>query len=222
MLRGAIFDMDGVLVDNMKVHMKVFAQYAHSHGVEFDPAYVMSLNGMGNADFFSAIFPPEVLARIGGVDAAAAEKEALYRKVYAAEIAPARGLMALLESLRAGGVRMAVGTSAMTANLDFVLDSLGIRPCFDALVTADMVTRTKPDPEIYLRALTELGLAGNECLVFEDAPAGVAAAHAAGIRVVGLTTSTPKAELERLPGVAIAVSDFSGVDFASLDALVRS
>jgi HAD superfamily hydrolase (TIGR01509 family) len=220
MLRGAIFDMDGVLVDNMKVHMRVFAAYAHSHGVEFDPARAMSLNGRGNADFFGAIFPPGLLARIGGVDVAAAEKEALYRREYASEIAPARGLIALLDDFRAHGVKMAVGTSAMTANLDFVLDSLAIRHYFDALVTADMVTRTKPDPEIYLRAAAELGLPPGECLVFEDAPAGIAAAHAAGIRAVGLSTSTTGAELEHLPGVVLTAPDFTSLDLARLDALL--
>jgi HAD superfamily hydrolase (TIGR01509 family) len=220
MLRGAIFDMDGVLVDNMRVHLKVFSDFSRSHGVEVDPARMMSLNGMGNADFFAALFPPEVLARIGGVDAAAREKEALYRREYAPQLAPAHGLVALLNDFRAHGVRMAVGTSAITENLDFVLDGLGIRHYFDALVTSDMVTRTKPDPEIYLRALSSLGLSGNECVVFEDAPAGIRAAHAAGIRVVGLTTSTPAEELRQLPGVVLAVPDFTTVDFATLNALI--
>jgi HAD superfamily hydrolase (TIGR01509 family) len=220
MLKGAIFDMDGVLVDNMKVHIKVFAEYARSRGVDIDPEYVMSLNGMGSDAFFGRIFPPEVLAEAGGVDVVTAEKEALYRREYASQITPARGLIALLEDFRAHGVRMAVGTSAMTANLDFVLDSLGIRHYFDALVTADMVTRTKPDPEIYLRARGELGLEGNQCLVFEDAAAGVEAARGAGIRVVGLSTSMPRAELERLPGVALVVPDFTSLDFARLDALL--
>ena len=220
MLRGAIFDMDGVLVDNMKVHMKAFGEYARRHGVEVDTARAMSMNGQGNADFFGALFPREIIERVG-VDTLAREKEALYREMYAPMLTPARGLVALLGEFRANGVRMAVGTSAITANLDFVLDGLGIRGYFDALVTSDMVTRTKPDPEIYLRALAGLGLQGGDCLVFEDAVAGIQAAQAAGIGSVALATSLDKTTLEHTPGVVLAIDDFTEINFAALQALLR-
>jgi beta-phosphoglucomutase family hydrolase len=219
MLKGAIFDMDGVLVDNMKIHMKAFAEFVSRYGLDFDLEYIMSLNGMGGREFMEAALPGEIIERVG-VDELIAEKETVYRRIYAPLLAPARGLVAFLDDLKAHGVRIAVGTSAITANLDFVPDGLGIRRRFDVLVTADMVERTKPHPDIYLRALAELGLPGDECLVFEDALAGIEAASAAGIRSVGLSTSLPASVLAATPGVVLAAPDFTEMSHAQLDALL--
>ncbi len=221
MLRGAIFDMDGVLVDNMGFHMKALSEYAHRLGAgDIDRKQLLSMNGMGNAVFLRAAFPPEIIEREGGIAAVGAAKEALYREIYAPHLTPAQGLVELLRDLRTHGVRLAVGTSAMGANLDFVLDGLDIRRYFDVLVTSDMVTRTKPDPEIYLRALAELGLSGGECLVFEDAVAGIEAASGAGIKSVALATSLDKPTLGKVPGVVLAIDDFTEVDFASLNSML--
>ena len=220
MLRGVIFDMDGVLVDNMRVHMRALAEFARRHGIEnIDIDKAMSMNGMGSGEFFKAVLPPELIERIG-VKRLNTEKETLYREIYAPELTPAAGLVEMLNDLRAHGVRMAVGTSAITANLDFVLDGLGIRHFFDALITADMVTRTKPDPEIYLRALSELDLPASRCLVFEDALAGIEAALAAGMNTVALSTSISPAILDATPGVVLSTGDFTSLDFSKLDALI--
>ena len=219
MLKGAIFDMDGVLVDNMMVHVEAFASLARRYGVEVDLDTVLGMGGRGASELFETLFPREVVERVG-VETLSREKEALYREMYAPRLTPARGLVAFLEGLKSHGVRLAVGTSAPTANLYFTLDGLGIRHLFDALVDVDMVTRAKPDPEIYLRALSELGLPAGECLVFEDAIAGIQAARAAEIKVVALSTSVPAPTLERTPGVALTVGDFTGIDFAALNAFL--
>ncbi len=221
MLRGAIFDMDGVLVDNMGFHLKALSEYARRlGGGNIDREQLLAMNGMGNAEFLRATFSAEIIEREGGIAAVGAAKEALYREIYAPHLTPARGLVELLEDLRAGGVRLAVGTSAMGANLDFVLDGLDIRRYFDVLVTSDMVARAKPDPGIYLRALSELGLTGGECLVFEDAVMGIHAASAAGIKSVALATSLDKPTLQKVPGVLLAIDDFTEVNFTSLSALL--
>lgn len=219
MLRGAIFDMDGVLVDNLEAHRRAFAATAARYGVGFDPAKVMAMNGMGNDEFFRVLFPREVIDRVG-LKEIADEKETLYREMYATELTPAPGLVQFLERLRAAGVRMAVGSSGCTANVDFVLDGLGIRRFFTAIVNGDMVARTKPAPDIYLLALERLGLSGGECLVLEDAVAGIEAAEAAGVKSVGIATSLDKATLESTPNVVLAVDDFTGLDPARLGTLL--
>lgn len=211
--------MDGVLVDNLKIHMRAFGATARRYGVDFDEEHVMSFNGMGNAEIFAAVFPPEIVARVG-VDALAREKEALYREMFAPMLAPAKGLIPLLNDLKANGVKLAVGTSAIQANLDFVLDGLGIRAYFDVLVNSEMVRRAKPAPDIYLRALQELDLPADECFVFEDAIAGIEAAHAAGIKVVALSTSTEAETLERLNGVTFVEPNFQDLTYNALNTLL--
>ncbi len=220
MLKGAIFDMDGVLVDNMKIHMEAFAAIARRYGAPVDIYTVLGMAGKGNDQIFREIFPADVVQRVG-TDVLGAEKEAIYREMYAPMLAPARGLIAFLDALRARGVKMAVGSSAPIANVDFVFDGLGIRHYFDAVVNVDMVRRAKPDPEIYLLALSKLGLTAGECLVFEDAVAGIQAARAAGIEVVVLSTTIDEAILSSTPGVVLTVADFAGLDIAALDALTN-
>ena len=203
--------MDGVLVDNIPVHLRAFAESARRHGVTIDLTRVLAMSGMGNNELFEATFPREVVERTG-LKALADEKEQIYREMFAPQLTPAGGLVRFLEQLKAAGVKIAVGTSGTTANLDFVLDGLAIRPYFDALVDGDMVTHTKPDPEIYLTAAARLGLEPSECVVFEDALAGIEAAHAAGIRVVALSTSVDKATLAARPGVMTVIKDFTEIN----------
>ncbi len=218
MLSGAIFDMDGVLVDNMKVHMEAFAEMARRWGVRIDTYSVLGMAGKGNDEIFRLIFPADVVSRVG-TGILGDEKEAIYREMYAPRLASAPGLIPFLDELQSNGVRLGVGSSAPIANVDFVLDGLGLRHYFDVVVNVDMVKRAKPDPEIYLRALSELGLPAAECLVFEDALAGIEAARAAGMKTVALSTSIAPAVLDATPGVALNVPDFHTLDFAKLDAL---
>ncbi len=219
MFKGAIFDMDGVLVDNMKIHTEAFAEIARRYGVPVDTYTVLGMAGKGNDEIFRLIFPADVVERFG-TKSLGDEKEALYREMYAPLLAPAPGLIAILDELRSHDVKIAVGTSACHENMDFVFDGLGIRPYFDAIVNVDMVTRAKPDPEIYLVALHKLGLSGGECLVFEDAMAGIRAATAAGIKTVALSTSIPAETLRETPGVALVIPDFTGLSFEKLSTLL--
>lgn len=219
MFKGAIFDMDGVLVDNMKVHLEAFAEMARRYDISIDKDSIIGLAGKGNDEIFREIFPADIVSRVG-TRALGDEKEVIYREMYAPTLTPAKGLIAFFDDLRVHGVKIAVGTSAMGANLDFVLDGLHIRRYFDTLVTSDMVTRAKPDPEIYLRALDGLALPANECFVFEDALAGIEAARGAGVKVVALATTLPSSKLEQAPGVALITPDFTKIDFATLDALL--
>lgn len=219
MLKGAIFDMDGVLVNNIPVHNAAFRETARRYGVEFDPKALAEMSGMGNREIFQAIFPLSLVER-DGWQALAREKEALYREIFAATLTPMPGLIDFLSSLQQAGVRIAVGTSAPGANMDFVFDGLGIRHFFDAIANGDMVRNAKPDPEIYTLAVSKLGLQPGECVVFEDAPMGIEAARRAGVRCVAVASSVPRAELEKTPGVIAVVENFVGLTEEKLKELV--
>ena len=103
-----------------------------------------------------------------------------------------------------------MGSSGCKANVDFVLEKCSIGPYFDAKISGDMVTRCKPDPEIYLTAAAALGVAPADCVIFEDAKAGLEAARRAGAgRIVALTTTLPRAVLERETPADMIVNNFA-------------
>ena len=172
--------MDGTLVDNTPAHIRAFEIFCDRYGVRNWKERLSQGFGMGNDDIMRLILPEEVIAS-RGLQALADEKEAIYREIYAPEIRPVAGLRDLLLRLRALGIRCAVGSSGCRANVDFVLERCGIAGFFDARISGDAVTRCKPDPEIYLKAAEALDVTPGECIVFEDAKAGIEAARRAGI-----------------------------------------
>lgn len=216
MKKAALFDMDGTLVDNTLAHMRAFEIFCARYGVTGWKEKLSQAFGMGNDDIMRLIMPAELI-RERGLASLAEEKEAIYREIYAPEIRPVEGLVPLLESLRAAGVRCAVGSSGCRANVDFVLEKCRIGEFFDARISGDRVTRCKPDPEIYLTAAAALGMAPTECVVFEDAKAGIESARRAGVgRVVALATTLPREVLERETD-----ADVIGTTFADLPGLDR-
>ena len=195
MIKGAIFDMDGTLVDNTPVHIRAFEIFCERYGIRDWKEKLGQAYGMGNDDIMRLIMPAEVI-REKGLAALAEEKESIYREIYAPEIVPMPGLTDLLQKLRDAGIRCAVGSSGYKPNVDFVLEKCRIEPYFDARISGDMVSRCKPDPEIYLTAAAALGLPAAECVVFEDAPAGIEAARRAGAgHIVALATTLDRAAL---------------------------
>ncbi len=210
MTKGVIFDMDGVLVNNMAVHFQAFAAMAERYHLRAeDGADFTHLNGRGNDDIIRALFPDDLIAA-KGITALADEKEALYREIYTPTIAPVAGLHQLLQDLQKQGIKCAVGSSGPKENVAFVLDKCHIEPYFAVRISGDMVTRCKPDPEIFLTAASALGLQPEECIIFEDAVAGIAAAQAAGMKVIALTTTH---SIERIEAANpnLIIDDFTAV-----------
>ena len=210
MIRGVLFDMDGVLVDNRDVHIEAFGIFCDRYGVTDWREKMTGMFGMGNDDIMRAVMPAEVVAE-KGVRALGVEKEAIYREIYAPTIAPVRGLRELLAALCEAGVKCAVGSSGCADNVDFVLERCGIGRYFAERVSGDMVTRCKPDPEIYLTAAARLGLPAEECMVFEDAKAGIEAARRAGMKVVAIATTLPHEVLAEETDADRVIDDFTQI-----------
>jgi HAD superfamily hydrolase (TIGR01509 family) len=186
--RAVIFDMDGTIVDNMHLHADAFAVFAERHGL---PALTSEdrgrLDGRRNSEIFPILFRREV-PREEWL-AYEEEKEGLYRELSRGRLLPTRGLQLLIDRLRASGVPMALATSAPALNVRHTLEELELGDAFPIVVRGDQVPRGKPAPDVFIEAARRLGVAPQYCLVFEDAPMGVAAAQAAGMPVVALTTS---------------------------------
>ncbi|HBX90967.1 MAG TPA: haloacid dehalogenase [Alistipes sp.] len=210
MIRAALFDMDGTLVANTPYHLRAFAIFCERYGVTDWETKLASVFGMGNDDILGLIMPDAV--REKGVEALADEKEAIYREIYAPDIRPVEGLARLLGRLTQAGIRCAVGSSGCRKNVDFVLEKCGIEGCFDAIVSGDRVTHCKPDPEIYLTAAAALELTPAECVVFEDAKAGIEAARRAGAgRIVALTTTLPREVLAAETAADMIIDNFAEI-----------
>ncbi len=209
MIKGVLFDMDGVLVDNMTVHIKAFERFCEDFNVENISEKIYKCSGMGNDQIMNIVLPAEVVAE-RGIAALSAEKEAIYREMYAETIEPVKGLVELLKELKARGIKCAVGSSGCKENVEFVLSACGIEEYFSALVYSDLVSHCKPDPEIYLTAAKLLGLDPSECLVFEDAIVGIESARNAGVaKVIALSTTISADEIRERSDADKIVTDFS-------------
>jgi beta-phosphoglucomutase len=207
-MRGAIFDLDGTIVDNMPIHAEAFAIFVERHGL---PPLTLDdrkrLDGRRNRDIF-----PDLFGRPLGeaeLQAFADEKEALYRARSAGRLAPARGFLRLLDYLDSKGIPAAIATSAPSANVAHTLAELGLASRLTSIVRSDQVARGKPFPDVFLAAARRLGVAPEDCVAFEDAPAGIVAARAAGMETVAVATSFDP-EVFRSPevGAGLVVRDF--------------
>jgi len=205
---GVVFDLDGTLVDNMPHHAQAFEVFTRRHGLPpFDEAMRARLDGKRNRDIFPILFARDLTPE--ELDRFADEKEALYRELSRGRLRPLRGLERLLSLLEERKIRSAIATSAPAENVPHTLGEIGLVARFPFVVRSDTVARGKPHPDVFLAAAERLGVPASECLAFEDAPIGIAAARAAGMSCVALTTTFP-AEAFAAHGAApdAAAADF--------------
>jgi beta-phosphoglucomutase len=186
-MRAAIFDLDGVIVDTAKYHYLAWKRLANEHGFDFTEADNERLKGV------SRTCSLEILLEIGGLSVnepakqvLAAQKNGWYveyiQHMDASEILP--GAAEYLQSIRSKGVKTALGSASKNSPL--ILNRLGISSLFDVIVDGNKVSKAKPDPEVFLRAASELNILPASCIVFEDAEAGIEAARRAGMGSVGI------------------------------------
>ena len=136
------------------------------------------------------------------------EKETQYQKDFRPHLQLIKGLDSFLEQSHEAGIKMAIGSAAIMFNINFVIDGLNIRHYFDALVSADEVANSKPDPETWLTCATKLNVLPEECLVFEDAPKGVESAANAGMDCVVITTMDEKEHFSNYNNVISFIADY--------------
>lgn len=204
-MRGFIFDMDGVVVDNHRFHFQAWMEFSRKHKFELNERiYRDQFNGKTNADLFRMLFgelSPEKFKAL------AHEKESMYQELYADQIKAHTGLIDFLEYLNRRHYKVALGTSAPPLNVDFTLDRLFLRKFFHVIVDGTMVLNGKPDPEVYLKCALKLGLAPKDCVVFEDSLAGLESGKRAGCKIVGVATSHEAYELK--PMTEMIIHDFT-------------
>jgi beta-phosphoglucomutase len=186
-MKAVIFDLDGVLVFTDKFHYQAWKKMADGLGVYFDETINNRLRGVSRAESLEII-----LERHNG-KLGADEKTALMEEKNAAycrfldtmsALDVADEVRSTLDELRQRGFRLAVGSSSKNAG--FILGKVQLRDMFDAVSDGNNITRSKPDPEVFLKAASFLGEAPRDCAVVEDAVTGIDAAKAAGMIAIGI------------------------------------
>jgi beta-phosphoglucomutase len=211
---AVIFDMDGVLIDSNPFHLEKWMDLLTRHQIPFDrkalPQQVLGIrNDTAFRFFFGKLSKPES-RRLSE------ELEASFRKAFKPHARPLPGVRALVKECRRAGIPMAVASAAMVKNIEFVVDALKFRPYFDCLVSSDHVVRSKPDPEIYLKAARMLKRAPEECVAFEDSFVGIEAAKNAGMKCVGIASTFPLSDLRRQTRADLVVRGFKQLSLRRL------
>jgi len=212
-LRAVLWDMDGVLVDSHEAHFQAWAATLAAEGIAFDRGIFLRLFGMNNRDTLASLLgrPPRAaeLARINQ------GKEGRFRRIIQGHARMLPGVSLWLERFRAAGYRQAVASSAPLANIQAIVEELGIAAFFDALVTSHGLAG-KPDPAVFLAAAQQLAVAPAQCLVIEDSLAGVEAAGRAGMTCIAVQTTNPATALS---AATLTIPDLSYLTETMIGAL---
>jgi beta-phosphoglucomutase len=211
-----IFDMDGTLVDNTPFHYRAWQ-------LLFEKYKLPQLSRETYKGEISGIPIPNTVRRyFAGADEAliktiSHEKQAFYQREFLPYLRPINGLENFLAELKDAGVKMAVATSSDMADVDFIFNMIPIRQYFDTIITGDMVSKAKPNPQIFLKAAEQLNTQPEKCVVFEDSTSGLQAGNNAGMKVVGITTAHPAETVAKV--ASLVINDYAGLSLQKMAAL---
>jgi len=202
--QAVIFDMDGVICHTNPYHTKAYQRFLAKRGLHpTEEDFAQHMYGKNNRYILTHFLGREI-----GEDEFVAlenEKEELFREIYVEEITPIDGYLEFLNELKTKGFKTGVATSAPFSNLHLIMEALGFEPMMESMLASEDVTKHKPDPEVYMKSAANLGVAVENCVVFEDSYSGVSAAINAGMKVVGVLSSHSK---EELPPCQFYIKDY--------------
>lgn len=213
---AALWDVDGVIIDSGEQHRQAWEALARERGYPYTDAAFWAGFGMRNSDSIPLMFgvtDPELIVALSE------RKEVIYRELLRREARALPGARELLVTLHAAGYRQALGSSAPLLNLEAIIGLLQIGPLLDGFVSGEHVAHGKPAPDIFLAGAALVGAPPARCVVFEDAPAGIVAARAGGMRCIAVR----RAGQPDAPGLELAdriVDTLSDLTLADIDRLL--
>jgi beta-phosphoglucomutase family hydrolase len=214
---GAIFDWDGVIIDSSAHHEESWERLAKETGYQLPPGHFKKGFGMKNEFIIPNLLQwasdPEEITRLS------LRKETLYREIVLEwGLKPLPGVVAWLDRLRDAAIPCAIGSSTHRLNIETGLALIGLKDRFQTIVTAEDVSHGKPDPEVFLKAGSRLGLPPECCVVFEDALVGIEAAHRGGMKVVAVATTN---SIDALKAADLAVHQLDELSVERLREIVE-
>lgn len=206
------------MVNNTPYHLKswqaLFKKY--DKGDLSPQTYYTEISGVPIKDTLRRLFGAD--HDEAGLNELLKEKEGFYKNIYGPFVAPVNGLENFLSELKDGGVRLAMASSATVDDINFILSKVPVRNDFDAIIDGNRVNKSKPNPQIFLKAAEELNTSPKDCVVFEDSLAGIKAANAAGMKVIAITTSHPA---DMLQPSDLVINDYTDLSLQKLEALFK-
>ncbi|GJQ26279.1 MAG: beta-phosphoglucomutase [Phycisphaerae bacterium] len=210
---GVIFDMDGVLVDSRAAHLESWVRLGAEIGRPIGETEFAGGFGRTSWEFIHETLGVPDLDEVKRLER---RKEEIYRDLIRGRVPAMPGASELVASLHGAGAALAVGSSGPAENVSLVCEELRIGRFLRAVVTADDVTRGKPDPQVFLIAAERIGLPASRCVVVEDAPVGIEAARAAGMKVIALAGTHVASALGRADRVVSALNEIKPAQLAQL------
>lgn len=212
--KGVIFDLDGVLIDTGQFHRQSWYDLAGEEDFEMSDELFYSTFGMQNYQIIPLLVRRDLT--VEDIERMSEWKERRYRELISGKLTLQEGARGLIDELKSNGFLLAIGTSAPQANLAFMLEHTGVDDCFDAYVTGEEVSNSKPAPDTFLKAAEKLSLTPGRCLVVEDAVQGVQAGKKAGMKVVAVCTTRGREDLEEADLIVESLGELKADDFLKL------
>jgi beta-phosphoglucomutase family hydrolase len=204
--KAFLFDLNGTIIDDMQYHITAWHRILNSLGADVSLQRTKEECYGKNGELLERIFPGVYTQ--AEKDRLSIEKEKAYQKEFKPLLQFIDGFEPFLQKIHGQGIKTAIGSAAITFNIDFVLDGLNIRHLMDAIVSADDVVHSKPHPETFLKCAEALGISPGDCLVFEDAPKGVEAAQNAGMDCIVITTMHNPEEFSSYKNIIGFIPDY--------------
>ena len=215
-IAAVIWDMDGVLADTVHQHLLAWRETFAKRGIDFtDEDFKRGFVVRNDAIIKNTLGEQTTEAEIETI---AREKEATFRRIIGKDIKPLPGALELIRTLYDRGIRMAIASSTTIENIHLIVGSLGIEKYMKAVITGHDVTEGKPHPQVFLLAAHRIGAEPKNCIVFEDAVAGVKAAKSAGMYCVAVSNTHPE---EKLNEADLIVDSLEEVTIKDLEKLLN-
>jgi beta-phosphoglucomutase len=205
--KAFLFDMNGTMIDDMHYHIIAWHKILNELGANISMEQMKEECYGKNDELLERMLPGKFT--LEEIKQMSFEKEAKYQDEYRPLLALLPGLQDFLEKAREKHIAMAIGTAAITFNVDFALDGLKIRSYFDVIVSADDIKVSKPDPETYLQCAEKLHITPADCIVFEDSPKGIESAARAGMKAVAITTMHTPEEFSHFDNILLVIKDYT-------------
>ncbi|RYG10650.1 MAG: HAD family phosphatase [Chitinophagaceae bacterium] len=207
--KAFLFDLNGTMIDDMEFHATAWASILNDDlGAGLSYADVKREMYGKNSELLHRIFGENHFT-VERENELSIEKENRYQRDYKEHLRLIDGLDSFLEKASQQQIKMAIGSAAIPFNINFVLDNLDLHAYFGAIVSADDVATSKPNPETFLKCAQLLNVNPADCVVFEDAPKGVEAAENANIPCIVLTTMHEKEEFANYKNIVAFVKDYN-------------